>query len=99
MRQARFLWFHTPLVSLQGSTGAPSHVHPSAPPAAPTSLLSCGDSEKGWRGARGLTGGAGAEPMAGLQLLDASRVLAGDVDGGGLRRRRVEPGLAGGLSV
>lgn len=34
---------------------------------------------------------AGAEPMAGLQLLDASRVLA-DVDDGGLRRRRVEPG-------
>lgn len=52
-RQARFLWFHTPLASLQGSTGAPSHVHPYPPPAAPTSLLSCGDGEKGWRGEGG----------------------------------------------
>lgn len=49
--------------------------------------------------ARGLTGGAGAEPMGGLQLLAASRVLAGNVDGGGLRHRRVKPGLAGGLSI
>lgn len=31
-----------------------------------------------------LTGRAGAEPMGRLQVLDARRVLAGDVDGGGL---------------
>lgn len=68
-------------------------------PPLPATSLSCGDSKKGWGGARGLTGGAGAEPMAGLQLLDASRVLARDVDGGGLRHRRVKPGLAGGLSI
>ena len=48
---------------------------------------------------RPLTGGAGAEPMGGLQVLDASRVLAGDVDGGGLGRWCVKPGLTGGLSV
>lgn len=46
-----------------------------------------------------LTSGAGTEPMGGLQVLDASRVLAGDVDGGGLRCRRVKPRLAGGLSI
>lgn len=32
VRQTRFLWLHTPLVSLQESTRAPSHVHPSPPP-------------------------------------------------------------------
>ena len=69
------------------------------PPTRPSTSLSCGDSEEGRCGARGLTGGAGAEPMGGLQLLDASRVLAGNVDGRGLRHRRVKPGLAGGLSI
>lgn len=46
-----------------------------------------------------LTRGAGAEPVGRLQVLDASGVLAGDVDSGGLRRRRVKPGLTGGFSV
>lgn len=32
-------------------------------------------------------------------MLDASGVLAGDVDGGGLRRWRMQPGLTGGLGV
>lgn len=46
-----------------------------------------------------LTRGAGAEPVGWLQVLDACWVLAGDVEGGGLRGRRVKPGLTGGLSV
>lgn len=73
----------------------PLHLHPSA---AHSFLPSCGSSKEGGR-ERPLTGGAGTEPMGGLQVLDASRVLAWDVDGGGLRCRRVKPGLAGSLSI
>lgn len=54
--------------------------------------------ERGGR-ERPLTCGAGTEPMGRLQVLNASRVLAGNVDGGGLRCRRVKPGLTGGLVV
>lgn len=99
VRQAHLLWFHTPLGSLQGSTGAPSHLPPPCPPSAAHDFLpSYGDG--GWGGReRPLTSGAGAEPMGGLQVLDASRVLAGDVDGGSLGRWCVKPRLTGGLSV
>lgn len=63
------------------------------PFAAHTFLPACGSRE------RRLTGGAGAEPVGGLQGLDAGGVLAGDVDGGGLRCRRMQPGFTGGLRV
>lgn len=46
-----------------------------------------------------LTCGAGAEPVGRLQVLDATRVLAGDVDGGGWGHRRMKPRLTGGLGV
>lgn len=39
VRQAHFLWFHTPLGSLQGSTGAPSHLPPPCPPSAAHDFL------------------------------------------------------------
>lgn len=92
----KILPFSTPLLThFRGAQGALPNLPPAPHPVCPP----CCTHSKGGGGARPRTCGAGAEPVGRLQLLDASRVLAGDVDGGGLRRWRVKPRLAGGLGV
>ena len=83
------------LTHFRGARGA----LPSLPPASHPICPMCYTHSEGGGRAGPHTCGACAEPMGRLQLLDASRVLAGDVDGGGLRCWRVKPRLAGSLGV